>query len=59
MRSFEKLEVWQRSCDLAVEVCQHFRDCNNYALRDQLMRSTILILQKEPSDFLKKNLFNF
>ena len=43
MRSFEKLEVWQRSCSLTVEICQHFDDCNNRVIKDQLVRSAISV----------------
>jgi len=43
MRSFEKLEVWQRSCSLAIEICQHFDECKNYTLKDQLTRSAISV----------------
>ena len=41
--SFEKLEVWKRSCRLAVEVCQAMRDCSIYVLRDQMSRAAISI----------------
>jgi hypothetical protein len=36
--SFEKLEVWKRSCRLAVEICKTMRDCKIYVLRDQMSR---------------------
>ncbi|HLB34117.1 MAG TPA: four helix bundle protein [Chthoniobacterales bacterium] len=41
MKSFEDLEVWQRSCALSVEICAQLRTCNDYGLRDQLVRSSI------------------
>jgi len=41
--SFEKLEVWKRSCRLAVEVCQVMKDCSVYTLRDQMSRAAISI----------------
>ena len=43
MRSFEKVEVWQRSCSLTVEICQHFDEYNNRAIKDQLVRSAISV----------------
>ena len=41
--SFENLEVWQRSCRLAVEVYQLLEGCKIYALRDQIGRAAISI----------------
>ena len=41
--SFENLEVWQRSCRLAVEICKLLKDCKEYALKDQMSRSAISI----------------
>ena len=41
--SFEKLEVWKRSCRLAVEVCQVMRECTIFYLEDQMSRAAISI----------------
>ena len=41
--SFEDLEVWKRSCRLAVEICKLLKDCKEYALTDQMSRSAISI----------------
>jgi len=41
MKSFEDLEVWQRSCSLVVQICRELKNWNNFALRDQLMRASI------------------
>ena len=41
--SFEDLEVWKRSCRLAVEICKLLKDCKEYALKDQMSRSAISI----------------
>ena len=41
--SFEGLEVWKRSCRLAVEICKLLKDCKEYALKDQMSRSAISI----------------
>ena len=43
MTSFEDLEVWKRSCDLAVQVCAAFRCCKDYGLRDQVSRSAVSV----------------
>lgn len=43
LQTFEDLEVWQRSCRLAVEVCVEFDECKNFTLKDQAQRSAISI----------------
>ncbi|HEY1173685.1 MAG TPA: four helix bundle protein [Verrucomicrobiae bacterium] len=42
-QSFEKLEVWKRSCRLAVDVNKALLDSRNFALRDQMIRASISI----------------
>jgi four helix bundle protein len=42
-RSFEDLEVWQRSKALAVEICTLLRDCRDYGFRDQITRSAVSV----------------
>jgi four helix bundle protein len=42
-RSFEDLEVWKRSKALAVDICMTFRECRDYAFRDQITRSAISV----------------
>jgi four helix bundle protein len=42
-RSFEDLEVWKRSCKLAVEVYTVLKDCKEFGLRDQMTRLSISI----------------
>lgn len=41
--SFEDLEVWKKSCRLAVSVTQELCNCKNYAIRDQMTRAAISI----------------
>ena len=41
--SFEDLEVWQKSCDLAVNIYQALKDCRDYGFRDQICRSAVSI----------------
>ena len=43
LQTAEDLEVWQRSCRLAVEVCVEFDECKNFTLKDQAQRSAISI----------------
>jgi four helix bundle protein len=42
-KSFEDLEVWQRSCRLAVEVFEEFRSCDFINLKNQIERSALSI----------------
>jgi four helix bundle protein len=42
-RSFEELEVWQRACRQAVEVCRAFEDCKNWTFRDQIQRAALSV----------------
>ena len=42
-RSFEELEVWKRSCQLAVDVYRSRKDCHDNGLRDQMQRAAISI----------------
>jgi four helix bundle protein len=41
--SFEDLEVWKRSKDLAVVVCRESAEWRDYGLRDQIRRSAISV----------------
>lgn len=41
--SFEELDVWQRGCDLAIDVCAAFHHPKFFTLKDQMQRSAISI----------------
>ena len=41
--SFEDLEVWKKSCRLAVKLYRLLRDCRDYGLKDQMLRSSVSI----------------
>jgi four helix bundle protein len=41
--TFEDLEVWKRSCQLAVDVRVAMHDSRDYALKDQMQRSAISV----------------
>ncbi len=41
--NFENLDVWKRSCRLAVDVCVASHGSREFALRDQIQRSAISI----------------
>lgn len=42
-RSFEELEVWNRSCNLAVRVYGVLDGCKDFGLRDQMTRSSVSV----------------
>ena len=41
--SFENLEVWKRSCNLAVQPYEIMKDCRDYGLKDQMTRAAVSI----------------
>jgi len=41
--SFEELEVWKKSCRLSVRLYRLLRDCSDYGMKDQMLRSSISI----------------
>ena len=41
--SFEELEVWKRSCQLAVRVYEELRECREFSLRNQMQRAAISV----------------
>lgn len=41
--SFEDLEVWKRSCRLAVRVYEILKGCRDFGLRDQMTRAAVSI----------------
>ena len=42
-RSFEDLEVWKRSCRLALRVYEALKYCKDYGLKDQMTRAAVSI----------------
>jgi four helix bundle protein len=42
-QSFEELDVWKDSCRLAVSVHQLFNSSKDYAMRDQILRSSVSV----------------
>ena len=41
--SFEKLEVWQMACRLAVKLYEVLKDCKDYGLKDQMTRAGVSV----------------
>ena len=42
-QSFEELEVWKRSCRVAVRVYEVLKECRDYGLRDQMTRAAVSV----------------
>lgn len=43
VQKFEDLIVWQKSQDLAVEINSIFKQCKDFAFKDQITRATVSI----------------
>lgn len=41
--SFEDLDIWKRSCRLAVQVYEHLQNCREFGLKDQMTRAAVSI----------------
>ena len=41
--SFENLEIWKRSCRLAVQIYEILKDCTDFGLKDQMTRAAVSI----------------
>lgn len=41
--SFEDLEVWKRSCKLAVFLYNSLKECREYSFKDQMFRAAVSI----------------
>ena len=42
-RSFEELDVWKRSCKLAVDIYLVLKECREFVMRDQMNRAALSI----------------
>ena len=42
-QSFEELEVWKRSCRLAVDITRALADTKQFAIRDQMVRAALSV----------------
>lgn len=42
-QTFEDLEVWKRACRQAVSICRLVQEWRNFALRDQMTRSSVSV----------------
>ena len=42
-RDFEKLDVWKKSCQAAVETYKALRNCHDHGLKDQMTRAAVSV----------------
>ena len=42
-KSYENLEVWQKSVDLSVRIYEAMRDCRDYGFKDQVCRASVSV----------------
>jgi len=43
VEKFEDLMVWHNAVDLSVEVCNTLKNCKDYSIKDQMVRSSISV----------------
>ncbi|MGB0992239.1 MAG: four helix bundle protein [Akkermansiaceae bacterium] len=43
IKTFEDLDVWKRSCQLAVNIYKEFKTSKDYSLKDQMQRAAVSI----------------
>jgi four helix bundle protein len=57
--SFEDLEVWKKSCKLAVRLYKLLRSCRDYGIKDQMLRSSISIPSNVAEGSERKSIQDF
>ncbi len=60
-QSFEDLKVWKRSTRLSVELTNYLSDCDDYAFKNQVLRSALSIPSNiaEGAERQSKNEFRY
>jgi len=56
---FENLEVWKKSCRLSVRLYKLLKDCRDYGMKDQMLRSSISIPSNIAEGSEKKSIPDF
>ena len=57
--SFEDLEVWKKSCRLSVHLYGLLKDCRDYGMKDQMLRSAVSIPSNIAEGSEKKSIPDF
>lgn len=58
-KSFEDLDVWQRSCALSVRLYKLLKDCRDFGLKDQMLRAAVSIASNIAEGSERKSLPDF
>lgn len=53
--SFGDLEAWKKSCRLLVRIYKLLKDCRDYGMKDQMLRSSISIPSNTAEEVKKKH----
>ena len=57
--SFEDLEVWKKSCRLSVRLYKLLKDCRDFGMKDQMLRSSISIPSNNAEGSERKSVPDF
>lgn len=57
--SFENLEVWKKSCRLSIRLYGLLKDCRDYGMKDQILRSSVSIPSKVAEGSERKSIPDF
>ncbi|KPM47307.1 four helix bundle protein [Jiulongibacter sediminis] len=53
--SFEDLHIWQESMSIATELYTEFKDCKDFAYRDQILRASLSVPLNIAEGFERNN----
>ena len=53
--SFEDLIIWQESMDISIELYDEFKECRDFALRDQILRASLSVPLNISEGFERSN----
>lgn len=57
--SFEDLEVWKKACRLSVRIYKLLKDCRDYGMKDQMLRSSVSIASNIAEGSERRSLLDF
>ena len=58
-RSFEELNIWQKSQELSVLIYSHFKPCNDYGFKDQIQRAAVSVMNNIAEGFERESKADF
>lgn len=54
IESFEDIIAWQKAEDLTLKIYEQFRNCRDYAFRDQIQRASVSIMNNIAEGFERR-----